>query len=86
MGNTLSKPYLALFAEARKKYDLDAMENILKELCEELGVQDPPSQAEEQAKEQANTQAAFNIGKALAEQRNALNQGTEKNGVIGKKV
>lgn len=86
MGNTLSKPYLKLFSEAKNLFDLDTMEKLLKELYEETGVQDPLSQEDEQAKEKASIQAAINMGKAIAEKQNAISQGMDRSGVRGKKI
>lgn len=87
MGNTLSKRYLELFAEARKEYDFNAMETLFQELCGELNIQDPQTQAETQVREKAVEQAGIDAGKALAELRNLRSkQNSDANGMIGKKV
>lgn len=83
MENSFSKPYQELFNTARKNFDFEAMQLIFKELCLEVGIPDPPTQEDAQAREQAGIDA----GKALAERRNnSAKQNIERNGMLGKKV
>ena len=90
MENSFSKPYQELFSFARKNFDLEAMENIFKELCLEIGLPDPQTQdeaAREQVREKAAEQADIAIGKAVAERMNLRSkQNSDANGMIGKKV